>query len=80
MKRKKATTATGAVSINAAPGSGDVDEDGDEVRPKKVDSGGLMGKLNGVLGDLRREERKKPAARGGDDDYQKFLEGLGDLA
>lgn len=75
VKRKKVST--GGVAINAAPGAGEIDEDGDEVRPKRMDGGGLIGKLNGVLGEFEREEKKTGA---GDDDYQKFLEGLGDLA
>ncbi len=74
VKRKKAPT--GGVEINAAPGAGEIDADGDEVRTKRSDGGGLMGKLSGVLGEMKRDEKKG----GGDDDYQKFLEGLGDLA
>lgn len=73
VKRKKPPA--GAVAINAAPGAGVIDADGDEVRTKRADGGGLMGKLSGVLGDIKRDEKKG----GGDDDYQKFLEGLGDL-
>jgi hypothetical protein len=71
LKRKKGTT-----NVVAAPGGGEVDEDGDERRKKRDDGPGLMGKLQGVLGDAPRAG----AGGGGDDDYQEFLKGLGDLA
>ena len=76
VNRKKAST--GGVAINAAPGAGEIDADGDEVRAKRADGGGLMGKLQGVLGDMKREE-KGVGGGAGDEDYQKFLEGLGGL-
>jgi hypothetical protein len=73
LKRKKA-------AVNAAPGGGEIDADGDELRKKRDDGGGLMGRLKGVLG----EGPKAPAgAKGtgeGDDDYQDFLKGLGELS
>ncbi|KAK4686132.1 hypothetical protein P7C73_g3996, partial [Tremellales sp. Uapishka_1] len=79
VKRKKGVAAAlpSARGINAAPGAGTIDEDGDERRaPAPVEAGGgLLGKLKGVLGDGREEKRTKV-----DDDYQKFLDGLGDLA
>jgi hypothetical protein len=67
----------GGFSVNAAPGSGEVDADGDKVRVKQVEEGGgLLGKLAGVLG-----PQQPSTSNGGDDDeYQKFLDGLGDLA
>ncbi|WWC70052.1 uncharacterized protein I206_103996 [Kwoniella pini CBS 10737] len=76
-KRKTGTSGF----INAAPGAGEIDEEGDERKRISKANEGLMGKLQGVLGD-------KPKSGGvtemsgskGDDDYQKFLEGLGDLA
>jgi hypothetical protein len=54
-----------------------VDADGDKVRVKQVEEGGgLLGKLAGVLG-----PQQPSTSNGGDDDeYQKFLDGLGDLA
>jgi hypothetical protein len=69
LKRKKA-------AVNAAPGGGEIDADGDELRKKRDDGGGLMGRLKGVLG----EPKAVPAGKDGDDDYQGFLKGLGDLA
>ena len=66
------------MAINAAPRAGQVDEDGDEVRTKMTDGGGLMGKLHGVLGGMKRDVTVTRG--GGDEDYQKFLEGLGDLS
>ena len=55
----------------------EVDADGDKVRVKQVEEGGgLLGKLAGVLG-----PQQPSTSKGGDDDeYQKFLDGLGDLA
>ena len=76
VKRKKLPA--GGMAIDAAPGAGQVDEDGDKIRSKSTDSGGLMGKLHGMLGGMKRDD--KAASGGGDEDYQKFLEGLGDLA
>jgi hypothetical protein len=74
LKRKK-----GVTTVNATPGSGDIDEDGDSVRRKRDDGGGLMGRLQGVLGDVPKVQQVK--GKGGeDDDYQDFLKGLGDLA
>ena len=73
VKRKKPPA--GGVAINAAPGAGELDADGDEVRTKRAVGGGLMGKLSGVLGEMKRDEK----GGAGDDDYQRFLEGLGDL-
>lgn len=83
--------------INAAPGGGVVDEEGDEVVVRQVDSG-LMGKLKGMLGsDLgggatagsynrgSTSTRADTSAGGqtkatADDDYERFLAGLGDIA
>jgi len=69
LKRKKA-------AVNAAPGGGEIDADGDELRKRRDDGGGLMGRLKGVLG----EPKAAPAGKDGDDDYQDFLKGLGDLS
>lgn len=74
LKRKK-----GVTSVNAAPGGGEVDADGDERRKKRDDGPGLMGKLQGVLGDAPKVTAAGGGG-GGDDDYQEFLKGLGDLA
>jgi hypothetical protein len=88
VKRKKAGQSGVVGSINAAPGGGEIDEDGDEVRKSGVEvGGGLMGKLKGVLatsgvgaaagkGDV---VKSRTAVGGGDDDYQEFLKGLGEL-
>ena len=83
VKRKKPV---GGVTVNAAPGSGDVDEDGDSVRVKRAEQGGgLMGKLKGVL-DASSGPTAAPGrngangSHGGDEEYQRFLDGLGDLA
>ena len=77
VKRKKPV---GGVTINAAPGSGVVDEDGDEVRATREEGGGLMGKLKGVLGPEPAAQASTGPKSGVDDDYAKFLEGLGDLS
>ena len=78
VKRKKGA---GAVTVNAAPGGGQVDEDGDEVRIKRQDEGGgLMGRLKGVLAgneDVSSVGKKNGGAA--KDDYQKFLDGLDEL-
>ena len=93
VKRKKAA-APGGVSINATPGSGEVDEDGDARVVRRNDGGGLMGRLKGVFGDMPSGSSpsvsavpstggtggaKKAAAGGEEDEYQKFLAGLGDI-
>ncbi|WWC62033.1 uncharacterized protein I303_104620 [Kwoniella dejecticola CBS 10117] len=77
--KKRKTGASGF--INAAPGAGEIDEEGDERKRVSTANEGLMGKLQGVLGD-KPMTRPSSEVRGskGDDDYQKFLEGLGDLA
>ncbi|ORY33948.1 WW domain binding protein 11-domain-containing protein [Naematelia encephala] len=81
VKRKAARPTPGGVSVNAAPGRGEVDEDGDERLPGKENGGGLLGKLQGVIGDLRDSGREKEGKAGAaDDDYQRFLEGLGELS
>lgn len=92
VKRKKAA-APGGVSINATPGSGELDEDGDERVVRRDDGGGLMGRLKGVFGDMPagggggtgsapggagKLGKEKPG--GEEDEYQKFLAGLGDLS
>lgn len=80
IKRKKGSSTV----VNATPGGGEVDEDGDSVRVKRDDGPGLLGKLQSVLGDAPRAASTLPttrgAAPGGDDDYQNFLKGLGDLS
>ncbi|WWC89269.1 uncharacterized protein L201_004190 [Kwoniella dendrophila CBS 6074] len=84
VKKRKGPGGTGI--INAAPGSGEIDDEGDERKRSTNDlSGGLMGKLQGVLGDrpktgLQSQNITSQGAGTGDDDYQKFLEGLGDLS
>ncbi|WVF71501.1 hypothetical protein IAT40_006307 [Kwoniella sp. CBS 6097] len=88
VKRKKIP---GGGVINAAPGAGEIDEDGDERKRITNNSaaagGGLMGKLSGVLGAAPTQETRPSNGKasmagtgGADDDYQKFLEGLGDLS
>ncbi|OCF40382.1 hypothetical protein I317_05817 [Kwoniella heveanensis CBS 569] len=85
VKRKKVP---GGGVINAAPGAGEIDEDGDERKRVAAAGGGLMGKLSGVLGSASQAQgptqdvRPSAGKAGGsaDDDYQKFLEGLGDLS
>jgi hypothetical protein len=61
-----------------------VDEDGDErrVKAKEEEGGGLMGRLKGVLGNVEVGQGKQAGAAGsgGEDEYQKFLDGLGDMA
>ncbi|ODN94228.1 hypothetical protein L198_05082 [Cryptococcus wingfieldii CBS 7118] len=76
-KRKPGTAAPNR--INAAPGAGEIDEDGDERKRARVEEegGGLMGKLGSVLG--AQTQASKSTKQNVDDDYQKFLEGLGDL-
>lgn len=78
VKRKQAA-APGGVNVNAAPGRGEIDEDGHErrVKVKEEEGGGLMGRLKGVIGDGASKPVRPKAD--GDDEYQKFLEGLGDL-
>lgn len=83
VKRKQAS-APGGVNVNAAPGAGEVDEDGDERKSKRQDEGGLMGRLKGMFGDMPATGTASPPAgkkgADGDDEYQRFLDGLGDLA
>ena len=75
LKRKK-----GVTSVNAAPaGGGEIDADGDELRRKRDDGPGLMGRLQGVLGDPPKNVAGAKKTEG-DDEYQDFLKGLGDLA
>jgi hypothetical protein len=74
LKRKK-----GVTSVNAAPGGGEIDADGDEVRRKRDDGPGLMGRLQGVLGEAPKSVAGQKKTEG-DDEYQDFLKGLGDLA
>ena len=85
IKRKKGPT------VNATPGAGEVDDQGDSVRVKRDDGPGLMGKLQSVLGVAPASvpgagsaggKGSGAGASGGgeDDDYQNFLKGLGDLA
>jgi hypothetical protein len=73
LKRKKA-------AVNAAPGGGEIDADGDELRKKRDDGGGLMGRLKGVLGEGAKTPVGTKGTGEGDDDYQDFLKGLGDLS
>lgn len=87
VKRRKAgpggsSSAAGGIKVNAAPGAGEIDEDGDEVkRPKLAEGEGLLGKLKGVLEGAPGMLSKNGSGekRDLDDDYQKFLEGLGDI-
>ena len=75
VKRKKPI---GGLSVNAAPGGGEIDEEGDEVR-KRVEAGeGLLGKLKGVLGSETSRDDGGQIGHG-DDDYQQFVKGLGGL-
>ncbi|KAK6910071.1 hypothetical protein I203_104100 [Kwoniella mangroviensis CBS 8507] len=79
---KKRKTGPGGGIINAAPGAGEIDEEGDE-RKRTVQSsgsGGLMGKLKGVLGDQPKVDGTSGTGGGEDDEYKRFLEGLGDLS
>jgi hypothetical protein len=97
--KRKAAAAPGAaagVRVNAAPGAGEVDADGDELRSKREDGPGLLGVLQGVFGEtgtsagtgtgIRQNTMGGQHSTGGvgkggsgDDDYQRFLEGLNDL-
>ncbi|KAK8864451.1 hypothetical protein IAR55_001700 [Kwoniella newhampshirensis] len=73
----------GGGPINAAPGAGEIDEDGDERKRISAGGGGLMGKLEGVLGGVKpvpAVAMTSGSGGGADDDYQKFLDGLSDLA
>lgn len=66
--------------INAAPGAGTIDEEGDEVVVRKTD-GGLMGKLKGVLGsEVGSAVGGGGAKASADEDYERFLAGLGDIS
>ncbi|ORX36597.1 hypothetical protein BD324DRAFT_455163 [Kockovaella imperatae] len=80
VKRKKEI---GGMTVNAAPGSGMLDADGDEIRVKREEvGGGLLGKLKGVLSNGQQSSVSPPKSKTNarvDDDYQKFLDGLGDL-
>lgn len=60
----------GGVTVNATPGAGVVDADGDEVRVRAAPRAGLMDKLGRVLGD---DGKKKDEA---EDEYERFLAGL----
>ena len=64
-----------APTVNAAPSAGEVDEAGDLIKRRRPDGPGLMGKLQGVLAANAAVEKVNK----GDDDYQEFLAGLGDL-
>lgn len=80
VKRKKAA----GTMINAAPGAGEIDEAGDEIRKREGGGPGLLGKLSGVLCDLNSApggsvDGATSTGGSGDDEYQRFLEGLGDL-
>ena len=78
VKRKQAQ-APGGVNVNAAPGRGQVDEDGDERRVvEKEEGGGLMGRLRGVIGDTGGGV--KNGKKSEDDEYQKFLAGLDEIS
>jgi hypothetical protein len=66
--RKRASP--GGVTVNATPGAGVVDADGDEVRVRAAPRQGLMDKLGRVLGD---EGEKKDQT---EDEYERFLAGL----
>ncbi|OWZ48870.1 hypothetical protein C343_00322 [Cryptococcus neoformans C23] len=87
VRRRKAgpgvsSNGAGGMTVNAAPGAGEIDEDGDEIkRPKLAEGEGLLGKLSGVLGGAQGVLGKNGSEekRDVDDDYQKFLEGLGDI-
>jgi hypothetical protein len=83
--KRKNQQLPGGVSVNSAPGAGDVDVDGDLVRAKRTNGGGLMSKLHGVLGDMKQSHgglggtAKRTGTEVNEDDYQKFLAGLGSL-
>lgn len=73
--------------MNSAPNAGVLDEEGDERVVRQAESG-LMSHLKGVLGPapgvhsapaVGRASSGTKDAGGGDDDYQKFLDGLGGL-
>lgn len=66
---KKKAAAPGGVTVNAAPGSGKVDAEGDQLRTRAAKAPGLMDKLSDVLG------TNKPVADQ-DDEYERFLAGL----
>ena len=78
VKRKKVPGGGGP--INAAPGAGEIDEEGDEIRIRKTGPS-LLGKLQGVLGSgptmSSSTGKDGTNGNGGDgDDYQSFLAGL----
>ncbi|WRT66424.1 uncharacterized protein IL334_003380 [Kwoniella shivajii] len=80
---KKRKGPGGGVMVNSAPGAGEIDDEGDERKRLTPGNGGLMGKLQGVLGDVPKSNSTKEIISTpvtADDDYQKFLEGLGDLS
>lgn len=92
VKRKKAPP--GGVAINAAPGSREIDEAGDEIRARPGDTGaggGLMDRLQGVF--ATQAEMKevngtsgtgpgtlgRAGVKGGDEEYRSFVKGLEDI-
>jgi hypothetical protein len=85
VKRKKAGPTGITGGINSAPGAGEVDADGDERKRGVESGGGLLGKLKGVLANSGANSGGAIGATsgkvqgGGDDDYQDFLKGLGEL-
>ncbi|BEJ13047.1 hypothetical protein CspHIS471_0302210 [Cutaneotrichosporon sp. HIS471] len=59
----------GGVTVNATPGAGVVDADGDEVRVRAAPRSRLMDKLGRVLGDEGKKDETE-------EEYERFLEGL----
>lgn len=65
-------TGPGGMTVNATPGAGVVDADGDEVRVRAAPRSGLMDKLGRVLGDEGKEVKKDET----EEEYERFLAGL----
>ncbi|BEJ10082.1 hypothetical protein CcaverHIS641_0701170 [Cutaneotrichosporon cavernicola] len=59
----------GGVTVNATPGAGVVDADGDQVRVRAAPRSRLMDKLGRVLGDEGKKDETE-------EEYERFLEGL----
>ena len=80
-KKQAAQAGSGVGRINSAPNAGMVDEEGDERVVRREESG-LMSHLKAVLGPMPGKAQAGASAGSGggsDDDYQKFLDGLGNL-
>ena len=83
-KKIAASAGTGVGRINSAPNAGEVEEEGDELVVRRQENG-LMSHLKGVLGPMPGVQAAPGAGAAGsggasgDDEYQRFLAGLGSL-